>query len=1130
MARLFRVLALALVVLASVSAFSQATSGDLIGTVQDKSGAVVPNATVVATNEATNVKTTATTNASGEYRLANLLPGSYSLNVTAKGFGASTVKGVVVELNRTVTQRVTVDVGQVATTVEVNEGAPPIDTTTAQIQTTYDLKQSADLPVAAAGSGVLNLSLLQAGVGSSGGIGAGSGPSVGGQRPRNNNFTIEGVDVNDKGVTGPDVNIPNDATQNFTILQNQYSPEFGHSTGGQFNRTVIGGTNSWHGRAYEYFQNRNLNAIDVSNKRQGLKENPRYDNNRFGGQIGGPILRDKLFFFFNYEYNPIGQAATPSANVYAPTAAGYTTLAGIASVYQPNVNQLKTYAQAAAPCTGASDPGCPLVQRPGAAVCTEASRATNCIAVGNIPIVAPNFTNNKALVSSLDFNVSNRDQVRARYIYNQSASVDTGATLPAFFTNQITPAHLFTLSEFHTFSPTVTNELRVGYMHFGQTFAVGNQTWPGLDQFPNAFLEDLNLNLGPDPNAPQFAIQGLYQLTDNMTWIKGNHTFKFGIDTAEYISPQSFTQRSRGDYDYTDSSLFFTDQVPDDLAERSLGNNVYYGNNHWFYGFLNDNWKLRPNLTVNLGLRYEYQGIPLGWNKQALNKVANAPGLITFNAPVPPLLDFAPRIGFAWSPGSSATWSVRGGFGMGYDILYDNIGVLTIPPQLGQTSDCPGGPGCGPNNAFLRNGGIKPFSGVPVLTASFCANVIGVTVADDTHCARLLTAAHLPNTGPPSGDVKYPQSYQWNLGVQHQFLNSYTFESRYVGTAGVHLNVQNRLNKIASVDSTHFLPLFMSAPSASQIAALTTTLSGLRARYTSTFGGVGFDPAFAAAGFNLVNIVGFEPYGHSSYHGWANQLNRRFTNGLMFQVAYTWSHTIDNSTADFFSTVLSPRRPEDFRNLQKERSNSALDRNQRFNISLIYDVPWFKKSNWFAHNVIGNWQFSPVYTYETGEWANIQSGQDANLNGDAAGDRVVINPSGNKALGSDVTAVTNTAGATVGYVVRDPNAYWIRARQGMLTTSTRNTWQLPAINNVDLSIIKRFAVTERASVEFSTVALNVLNHAQYVGGVLNDIRSIGQTGAAATTLLQPQGTNFLKPALTFPSNARSLVLGLKFIF
>jgi hypothetical protein len=363
--------------------------------------------------------------------------------------------------------------------------------------------------------------------------------------------------------------------------------------------------------------------------------------------------------------------------------------------------------------------------------------------------------------------------------------------------------------------------------------------------------------------------------------------------------------------------------------------------------------------------------------------------------------------------------------------------------------------------------------------------------------------------------------------------------------------VQNRLNKVPSVDLTHFLPYLSSAPTQAQLDAMTTTLSSLQTRFSGPFGGFGWDPTYAAQGFNASNITGFVPYGHSSYHGLQSQLTRRFTNGLQFQVAHTWSHTIDNSTADFFSTVLTPRRPQDFHNLHAEKSNSALDRAHRLTVSVIYDLPLFKQSNWLMKNVIGNWEFAPVYTFETGEWVDPQSQQDANLNGDAAGDRVIFNPNGVAGTGSDVTplcktlptgekcanrldasgkVVFNAAPYTVAYLVNNPNAQYYRARPGMLANSARNIMQMPGINNVDLAMLKRVSFTERYSFEFSAQALNVLNHSQFIGGRLNDIASIGYVDSASTTYLVPGSSNFNRPYLTFPSNSRTLQLGVKFNF
>ena len=235
--------------------FGQLTSGNIQAMVYDQSGAALPAATLVAKNIATGVENSTVSTSTGEYRIQNLLAGKYSVFVDAGGFTKSVVNDIAVDINQTVTVNVTLQIGKAATTIEVTTSVANIDTTTSQIQTTFQPKQATDLPSASSGSGVINLSLLSAGVTTSGGAGYGTGPSVGGQRPTNNNFTIEGVDNNVLSVTGPAVTVPNDAVSEFSVLQNQFSPDFGHSSGGQFNQVVKSGSNALHGALYEYFQN-----------------------------------------------------------------------------------------------------------------------------------------------------------------------------------------------------------------------------------------------------------------------------------------------------------------------------------------------------------------------------------------------------------------------------------------------------------------------------------------------------------------------------------------------------------------------------------------------------------------------------------------------------------------------------------------------------------------------------------------------------------------------------------------------------------------------------------------------------------------------------------------------------------
>jgi hypothetical protein len=1090
--------------LASNQAQAQIISGDLVGTVLDKTGAVVPNVAIQAVNTETGVKYTAESNAVGEYRFNNLPVGTYNVSASSANFSTTTINGFKVELNKTSTLPITLEIKGAVTTVEVSGMAQTLDTTTAQLSSTYEGQQIADLPSSPNGSGVLNLSLLSSGVATSGGVGVGSGPSVGGQRPRNNNFTIEGVDNNNKGVTGPLVSVPNDAVAEFSLLQNQFSPEFGHSSGGQFNTVVKGGTNAYHGLAYIYNANRNYDALDTLRSIEGFTSPPRYDFNRFGGQVGGPILKNKLFFFVNYEQDPLGQAGG-AGSVCAPTAAGFTAINNTPGLSPTNVAQFEKYV--------------PAGTLPNAS-CTDLNWVNNTtIPTAGIAVVSPSFTDYRYVTSSMDYNISSKDQIRGRYIYNSIVGIDTAATLPVFFQPQPNKFHLVAINEYHTFGPNLTNEFRVGFNRFAQTFSAGSFAFPGLDSFPNLEFSDLgNLQVGPDGNAPQSAVQNTYSASEAITWTKSAHTLKFGFEGRKLIAPQTFTQRVRGDYEYTDSLTYFQDLAPDVLAERSNGNPVFYGDQVALYWFANDNWRIRPNLSLNLGLRYEYTTTPFTSRSQALNSAASVPGLINFIAPQPSKNNWAPRVGFAYSPGKSGRTSIRGGAGEAYDVLFDNLGLLTLPPQLSSTIDCApvGSYNC--PSPFLGGGGILPGSG-------------GIRTFPTVAAQRAATSAFLP------AQTKNPKSIDWTLGVQHTFAKDYTVEVRYVGTRGIHLPAQIQLNKQPVVTPGFSLPTYTTAPSQATLDGLPVTLGQINSAFSA---GGNIVPAYNAAGFNKSTITSYQPFASSTYHGLATQVNKRLSNGLQFVGAYTFSHLIDDATAEVFSTVLAPRRSQNGLNLRNDYANSILDHRHRFTLAVIYDVPYFKHRNGFVKNTIGNWEFAPIYTYQSGQWVTAQSGIDSNKNGDSAGDRTIFNSSGTPGLGSGVTALCNSslpAGATcsstpaniVAYAAINPNAQYIQAGLGALANAGRNTLHLDPINDVDITAVKRISITERFRVEFLAQAFNVFNHPQYAGGLLNDIAPVGYTGSEVN-VLRPQNPDFNKPASQFLSNARALQLGLKLFF
>jgi len=1097
---------LAATLLLTAAVYGQAMDSILVGTVTDASGAAVPNTTVTALNTATGVKYTATTNSAGEYRLNNLPIGKYDVSGAAKGFAAAKTTGVALDLNHTATVNLTLPVGELSQTVEVTAAAALIDTSSAQLSTTYTTNIAEDMGIAATskvvnGSGIWNLSLLGAGVASSGGVGQGTGPSIAGQRPENNTFNIDGVVNDNHYVTGPQVTIPNDAVGEFTLLQNQFSPEFGGASGGVFNVSVKSGTNTIHGSIYEYLQNRDLNALDQQQRIAGDTSQPRFDSNRVGATVGGPIIKNKLFYFGDFEYNPIGQTANPAGVVTAPTAAGLTALAGLPGVNATNLKVFEQYVPVAATQTGVLQEGgdptgalghpCPL--------CPAIS-----IPVGNLSFASPSYFNSYNAVVAVDYNMSDKDQLRGRFVYNNSQGLDFYANLPVFFEPEPNVNKSGSFSEFHNFSPTLQNELRVSYSRNNANVTAGSFAFPGLSMFPNLAYDDLNLQVGPDPNTPSGSIENLSTLQDNLTKTWGRHTFKAGYSAFDVIMAGYFVQRVRGDYDYDSLEEYLLDYAPTGgnlsgvSGERSAGfANVPFG----FLsqaGYFNDDFRVRPNLTLNLGVRYEYVNVPVGSRYQAESALADVPGVINFAAPKTGKNDWSPRLGFAYSPGTNGVWSIRGG-----DNTYINLNQNASPPFFATTLDCTGSfgdttdPSCPPTN-FLASGGLH----------STGAAGGWATPAD----ARAAVASYTFD------QTKRPYAMTGTLGVQRSLGKDYTVEARYVYTKGVHLWNQDRINKISKVTPTDYLPTYLTMPSAATIAGLTTTLAQIETNPNNLLAQYGFPN----------NITGYNPRGNSKYNGLALQMNKRFSNNFQYIAAFTWSHAQDDSAATNFSTILSPRRAQDYQNMAAEWADSAFDRRLRFTFTPIYDFRPFQNGNWALKNLVGNWKFSATYTYQSPEYATVQSGVDSNLNGDAL-DRAIVNPAGSNSIGSDVTPVLNAAGQTVAYVANNPNAGYIVAGPGALSNGGRNTLPLAPVNNIDASIEKKFNIKERMAVQFGIQTFNLFNHAQFTGGYLSDVTPFTTNGTSRAFLI-PSSSSFGQYDQFVPSNARSAQIVAKFTF
>ncbi len=1128
---LFAIVLMALTFLSS-AAFAQQTTGNVRGLIKDPTGAVVASAKVTILDKKTNTTLTTQSTGAGEYEFKNLPVGDYQITVEAQGFKKATLTDVRVQLNQTTDVAVNLEVGVASDTVEVSAGgAELVDTTTTNLAKGFTARQVSDLAQTATGAGIYNLALIAPNVSTSGGVGVGVGGSVGGQRPRNNNFVVDGIDNNDKAVTGPQVYISPDSVAEFSLLQNQYSAEFARSTGGQFITVTKSGTNQYHGTAYSNFRNRHLNALDNQDILKGIKRcytlgddtcMPRNDFGRFGFNVGGPLYlprfgqggkstiggKDKLFFFAGYERLQAGAAAGAAA-VETPTAAGFAALGQIPGLSATNLAIFKQYVPVA-PAQSGTD--------------TITVNGVD-IPVGFVNIPSPNFAYNNYVVANIDFVQSERTQHRGRFNFNQNRTIDTAASLPAFF--QLVPldTRLFSYTLTHSFTSRLINETRLAYRRFNQNIPAGNFQFPGLDQFPNIQLNDLGINIGPDGNAPQFGIENNYQFVNNLSYLVGNHSTKYGVDIRKIISPQSFVQRQRGDFTYNATETFLRDISPE-FGERTVGVSPYYGDQKLLFLFAQDDWRIRPNFTLNLGLNYAYQEMPFTAKQQKLNAVSSVPGLIDFREPKTQKKNFAPRIGFAYSPsytgalghlfGSGGKSSIRGGFSMAYDVIFDNLYILSLPPQFNQTRDVD--PDAAIPN-FLASGGIPPTPN-PIT---------------DPAVAKASTSAFIP-------DQQVPYSITYTLSFQRQFLQDWSFEMRYLGTRGVHLLTQNRINIRSVVDKNNFLPTFLSAPTQAQIDALPLTLDQVASRSSIV-------PAFDAAGFNdpFVPLVAFLSNGNSTYHAFSTQVNRRLAKGFQATGAYTWSHLIDDTTAEVFSTVLSPRRVQDFQNLSAEKADSALDRRHRFVISAIYDLPFFtKSSSRLARSLLGGFSIAGTYGWESGEKATVRSGIDSNLNGDNAGDRTIINPNGVTGTASTVTPLLKTctsfkpdgtcalsaAQRTVGYLAVTPNAQYIQAGLGALATAGRNTLQLPGINNLDFSISKNFLITETVKIQFRSDFYNAFNHPQYAPGSVNGVEAVGQTSAGATALLGTglNPTLFNRPDLVFSSHPRVIQMALRLNF
>ncbi len=1119
---IFMALAGVLCILLGSAARAQRLDGTLRVTVADKSQASIEEAKVTAENEATGVAVTTTASSSGTYVFPNLLVGTYVVTVEKDGFKKAVQKGIVVNSNQTTEAKVDLELGSVSVTVEVEAGADLVKTESSTLEATFSGRAVQDVPINTTGGDVKEYSVYAPGTTTQQGGVLGSGGSIGGTRPRFNGFSIDGVDDNKIDTTGPTQPVIQESVAEFTLLTNQFTAENGHSAGGQFNIVTKSGTNNWHGAAWGYDRNRNYDAFDNLQKQRGAKD--RFDYNRAGASAGGPIIHNKLFVYGAYEFQNNGLASS-SPSFSSPTADGLSTLMSLA--HDSAVTDI-------------------LKQFPVAPTASSSVLVNGqAIPVGTLQSIAPNFANQHDFIVNVDATLG-KHQLRGRFLYDRSRAPDFNPSQPQaqFLGTNSSDARKVIFTDVWSISNSVVNDFRTSYSRLnGPNLVVPSS----FQNFPNVEVDELGSNLGPNGLAPAGYTQNVYQWVDNISYIRGKHTFKFGVEARKYIAPTNVLPRARGEWDYASLSQFINDFVPTGAngALRGAGSGSVAENYNAFYWFVQDDWKVTPRLTLNVGLRYEYSGVPRDENLQAINGVSDDPALgLFFRAPKPDTNNFAPKFGFAWDPRGNGKWAVRGGAGLAYDVVPNNFAINSLPPQLqseqnpGLTCALAGAPqwcasfdAANPTNptagqGFLQFGGLLQ------------VNVPPVTQAD----ARAATQSLIPNHVSP-------KVITWTLGVQHELFRDSSVELRYVGTRSLELPVQQRLNSASAFDPNFPgggitpLPTYIN-PSDVPITVVSpaSTLQSFD----------NYNPLPLSADGFLGSMTTFPPIGSGIYHAGSVDFIHRFARGIYLRANYTYSKNIDNATNELFSSRVNPRRAQDGFDFAAERGLSALDNRHKFALSFLYEIPNVQTDHAFVKALVHGWEFGGTYLAESGQPVTPLSGVDSNANGDSAGDRTIINPAGVGLTGSTVNFVCNAGagGATsivtdpstcgsgddsniIGYVAANPTARFIQAGVGAKANAGRDTVSTPGLNIWNMSLLKNTKLSERFSLQFRAETYDTFNHRNSSIGLPTNNGTIDQVTNAnplsAGYIFVTSGNLFLNNH-QFNGGSRTMQLGLRLIW